>query len=64
MSAHWLVCGTFPRQRAPDGRPGIYSHSSTAHGCRGLKIDLETEEAILEPQHLVDVDEVCPTLTP
>jgi hypothetical protein len=28
-----------------------------------LKIDLETGEAILEPQHIVDVEEVCATLT-
>jgi hypothetical protein len=28
-----------------------------------LKIDLETGEAILEPQHIVDVEEVCARLT-
>ena len=29
-----------------------------------LKIDLETGEAILLPQHIVDIEEVCATLTP
>jgi hypothetical protein len=28
-----------------------------------LKIDLETDEVILEPQHIVDVEEICATLT-
>jgi len=28
-----------------------------------LKINLETEEAILEPHHVVDIAEVCEQLT-
>ena len=47
----------------PDGTRVLMIFGQVPFAFTGvLKIDLETGEAILEPQHIVDVDEVCATL--
>jgi hypothetical protein len=48
----------------PDGTLVLLIFGQVPFAFTGaLKIDLETGEAILEPQHIVDVDEVCARLT-
>jgi hypothetical protein len=48
----------------PDGTAVLLIFGQVPFEFTGaLKIDLETEKAILEPQHIVDVEEVCASLT-
>jgi hypothetical protein len=48
----------------PDGTAVLLIFGQVPFEFAGvLKIDLETGEAILEPQHIVDVEEVCARLT-
>ena len=48
----------------PDGTVILSIVGQVPFGFTGvLKINLETEEAILEPHHFVDIEEVCARLT-